>query len=556
MELFRKLPVYLKLFYVSILFGAIIWVVVLLGTNKYFDTNRFTGYDNSFFNDGWTNEAGEEVTLPVKQDVEPDEEFHLFKTVTEDSTEELTLLFFTDHTYVKAYVNGEQVYNFGVQEELLFGKTPGSGWQLVELGRLKAGDEIELVTRCPYEKYSGLMRNIRVGSKADAISYIFREGFGMFLLALIPLLIGVVTIVLPQFFFRRYTKGTFLNVGLSFVMLAIWSYTESRTWQLLFKNSYACQTINFLTFSMFAPTVLVSFHTMGFMKDKKMLQRMVSANLIIAMSLAILQILNIADYFETLFVVHGMMGIDVILSIWSYSKNRTKSGRFMRFLEILMYLSFFACFVLDITDFYVWDYFGNGFFTRIQIFILLICAGFVAMRRALIVHQQKLEQEAFEKMIYADPLTTMRNRRGFDEDIEALEKEDKAVTILYADINGLKYVNDHMGHAYGDKLIRLISKTMQKEMTEAEVCYRLGGDEFCVISKKHLPDELEMRCEQLNNSLIEFYTEYDYEIGISYGALRYQPNTGETLRECMDAVDKKMYSFKEALYQTREKYRL
>ena len=103
-------------------------------------------------------------------------------------------------------------------------------------------------------------------------------------------------------------------------------------------------------------------------------------------------------------------------------------------LAITMYVSVFSCFVLDLMDFYVWDKFGNGFFSRIELLIIISAAGISAVKKAVSMYAENIEKNTYLKMAFTDDMTGMKNRRAFDSDTETLAKEKDGVAILYADI--------------------------------------------------------------------------------------------------------------------------
>ena len=84
-----------------------------------------------------------------------------------------------------------------------------------------------------------------------------------------------------------------------------------------------------------------------------------------------------------------------------------------------------------------------------------------------------------------DALTGFKNRKAYYEDIEAIENDSGKcacpVGVVFADINGLKSINDKVGHEAGDKLIAEIAKKIKSVFADANI-YRLGGDEFVVLS--------------------------------------------------------------------------
>ncbi len=547
----KETPLYLILFYVCIILSLGIWFSVLFPCQKYFPENHFMNDKAVHFNEGWTDMDGNLLEIPGNYEIEPGTDFCMQYVFAEDVEEEIGMMFYTDHTFVRAYQNGEEIYCFGKEEEIPFGKTPGSGWQLIMLEKVEAGDVLVITTNSPYEKYSGAIRDIWTGTKAELVAHVFQKGLFNFFLALIPLLIGIVIMVLPPFFFRNYPISFFFKVGISFVMVSVWSATESRIWQLFFENAYAMQTLNFLTFLLFMPSVLVTMRMMRIIRNEKLFQRMMLIDVGVALVMIMLQLLEVADFFEMLVIVHVLMLLNELIFSTSFVHQIRARKGFQWGVSIVLYTIIGTCITLDLMDFYIWDKFGNGFFSRMMVLLLLIIAGLMAMKRTLALHNENIEKKTFEKMAFTDNLTSLKNRRAFDRDIERAEKRKREITILYADMNGLKYINDHMGHGFGDEALKLIAGKLADLCEITTECYRLGGDEFCVLSYENTPEELEQKCQEINQSLEIYEKDYHYPIGISYGAVRYVPNAEWTIQQCMTMADARMYDFKQALYKKR-----
>ena len=104
-----------------------------------------------------------------------------------------------------------------------------------------------------------------------------------------------------------------------------------------------------------------------------------------------------------------------------------------------------------------------------------------------------LREESLEEMAYHDPLTGLANRRALDERAEwafdHAEAVPRPVTVVVADINGLKRVNDTQGHLVGDQLIKSVASAMRKHFARlpGALVARVGGDEFTVLVVGHDP---------------------------------------------------------------------
>lgn len=94
-------------------------------------------------------------------------------------------------------------------------------------------------------------------------------------------------------------------------------------------------------------------------------------------------------------------------------------------------------------------------------------------------------EEEIRYLSYHDYLTGLFNRRFYEEVLIKLDTEDNyPLTLVMADVNGLKMINDSFGHAVGDELLQKASNVIKNGCRENDVIARLGGDEFVIILTK------------------------------------------------------------------------
>ncbi|GGM38046.1 hypothetical protein GCM10011351_25270 [Paraliobacillus quinghaiensis] len=99
--------------------------------------------------------------------------------------------------------------------------------------------------------------------------------------------------------------------------------------------------------------------------------------------------------------------------------------------------------------------------------------------------EQKKMQEKINHMAYYDSLTNLPNRRLLNERLEEVltesEKNNQSFAVLFIDLDRFKFINDTMGHAIGDQLLKVVAKRLQLSIPDKDMVSRLGGDEFIIL---------------------------------------------------------------------------
>lgn len=96
-------------------------------------------------------------------------------------------------------------------------------------------------------------------------------------------------------------------------------------------------------------------------------------------------------------------------------------------------------------------------------------------------------QNSKEKLINSlkkDPLTTAYTRYSFEQRLQSVTKHDYPISLIYIDADGLKIVNDLLGHSYGDDYLRKIAFMLSEHTRNNDSVYRIGGDEFVILLPK------------------------------------------------------------------------
>lgn len=138
-----------------------------------------------------------------------------------------------------------------------------------------------------------------------------------------------------------------------------------------------------------------------------------------------------------------------------------------------------------------------------------------------------------------DALTGLLNRQAYYSYINNNYKDITAV--ISVDMNGLKKINDTLGHLAGDEAITTVASCLQKSVRYKQSAYRVGGDEFIIVCKNTSEEELAKVVTNIKKTLSE--TQYTVSLGYCYNI---DPN--KNIEAMVKASDEMMYEDKEKYY--------
>lgn len=166
-----------------------------------------------------------------------------------------------------------------------------------------------------------------------------------------------------------------------------------------------------------------------------------------------------------------------------------------------------------------------------------------------ITERKELEEE-LRVMSLRDVLTGLYNRRGFltlaEQQLKIASRMQKGMLMIFADLDGMKQINDTLGHGEGDRALIDIAQILKKTFRESDIIARHGGDEFVILSI----ETPEFGADLLVNRLAEhmhYHNRYEsrpYSLSLSMGFARYDPANPMSLHELLVKADGMMYEEK------------
>ncbi len=184
--------------------------------------------------------------------------------------------------------------------------------------------------------------------------------------------------------------------------------------------------------------------------------------------------------------------------------------------------------------------------------ILLPILLLISITIAISLELYRKKRKIIEFYSMHDPMTKTLNRysglKFIESQIKASKKRDPLkeealkTFITYIDANGLKTINDNLGHYSGDEYILSIVKAIQNQLYKNETIIRLGGDEFLIVFPQSVEHSIETVCKNIINELniINETENRKYFLSISYGIAQLDEDIDASIQK----AENKMYELK------------
>jgi len=188
----------------------------------------------------------------------------------------------------------------------------------------------------------------------------------------------------------------------------------------------------------------------------------------------------------------------------------------------------------------------KDFFTSDHLRILLA----ISSKMALAI-ENAMKYEQAESSAVTDYLTSLPNARSLflqlDRELARCKRDSKTLTVMVADLDRFKQINDRFGHLEGNRVLRLFAHSLKETSREYDYVARMGGDEFVVIAPGLTPEAALRKAEQMRELAKQAGKEVCNEdiLSLSVGKAVY-PEDGMNAEKLLSEADKRMYLQKQS----------
>ena len=310
-----------------IFFIQLVVIAIVIKTAKVDDMTLAKGKVQSF-NTGWVlvREDGIRVDLeklPYNSTSRPNEKIIIKNTIPKEYWGE-TLTFLSADKTLKITVDGEEIYTFGLNDERLFGRTPGSVMVFADIPKDCEVGEIQIEMSSPYSNYATYITEISVAKRDVAILNFIKQKALDIILTMGILIVAVVFITLAIIQKMSLKKiGGVEYLGVYLLLMSIYYLIETKVPEVFYGNQVLYSNLIFIIL-MTAPLFLEAYCYESMPEIRKTIQMVMIISTVNIMLQLVLQISGYMDFMEMSFVSHGIIVLIIFVNVVILTKNVSK----------------------------------------------------------------------------------------------------------------------------------------------------------------------------------------------------------------------------------------
>ena len=457
---------------------------------------------------------------------------------------------FTGSTDFTVSLGNNAFYDYKIPEDSLTYNGGGYSYTLIDLPTT-SNSSILKIHFTPKLKHSNkyVINNIYIGNRINFNIFLIKNELFYILVTFILLILSIISFIILLGSFLRNEQATenieqrkkIKYVALLSLILSIYSFSEYKTF-IYWLSDYK-MLIHFFEY------ISMMFFSYPFLK---LIENKLNPKFDFAVKLSIIAIflnyfiqlsLTISKYadFEEMdpftYIILAITSVIVLVAIIFSRPEKYTERNSLFILSLPIIFAVLSSFII----FFI----GSERYFSIVILsciLILICFQVYFLTNIYSKIQEKSTiRRINEKIASVDSLTSLKNRYSFENDMTVLRQNPTKITIISVDLNNLKELNDNLGHSYGDLAIKTIGTFLKENIAYSDV-YRVGGDEFIIITKQDFSykDVDMLKKQNIEIDTAEGKIKLDYAIGYDV----FDPSSMMDIDDVLKSSDKKMYENK------------
>lgn len=514
-----------------------IYRILLMAGILFMILSVFLGKENVTEHVGISNK----LVATEKQITEDEREFYLqIEAVDGDHN---YISFHSSYQFVWVYQDGELIYSLEAGDTV-FGKASGGRWNYVQIG--SQTEEVVVRIKDAYPQVRGNEVAFYQGNATGIYKSLTWESVLEFIISNINLTIGIVLLVCYVIAKNKMQIGQEIGYFAIFtILIGLWSLNENEIVKNSTNNRVAISYIGYmLLMLLIVPFVLFVRDFFGLGKEKiaYIICIMSFTNIIVCTTL---HMTGILEFKQTAICMHVLLLLGMLYLLYALGRRFKEKGldRMVR-INLLGLVFLIVPLIVDLAAFYSgsteMDILG-----KVGVLFYIMLLGNEAVNNMVSKVKAGYKAVVYHELAMKDSLTGLFNRNAYDRWVTKNHKFQGTAIIAF-DLNDLKKCNDTLGHEAGDKYIKDASALLAKVYETTGQCYRIGGDEFCVIIENADETWIENSFKELERLEYAYnQTSEVVKMQIAYGYAVFDEKMDVDVENTRDRADMIMYKKKQ-----------
>lgn len=455
------------------------------------------------YGDGFVNEATGKAVVSSALELKKGETVSLSKQLPVAIDKDLVLSFQNNGLSVKAYVDGREIYQYGLSNAEELGREVGLIWNYIDIRNDMAGQTLTLKLTAYTEKAYLSMQSFGLGNISATNLNILKANSSILVGSLLAAFIGIVFLTYSLFLMRKKISGAklFLYVGSFSLLSAIWVFTDSTLMQFITGQMAVRYQLSYYSFILlFIPLVLLLKEgCVGHQTWLNVLHMLFGAGFLLCAGLYITGVLPLS---KSIIIIHALILLAFVSTV-VVTVRECKLYHNKKIIEPFSALAIlFAAGAADMAAYYTKAVTDSSMVFRCGLMLFIVFFSLTILRRSFVTLRDSMIAEYYKKLAFVDSVTGGNTLQYFEESVPKWLKTDNEYALVYFDIVRFKMVNDDIGREAGNQVLKAVYEMLELYMQPNEVLCHAGSAHFAMLletgTKNNIPARLASMKKAIN----------------------------------------------------------